>query len=151
MIAPPAERLDAIVARRDIITAMLASGPDVEAYVALSRELSDLDPVVEAIRAYRAAADNLAGLYAMVEDSATDAEMRALRIEAMQRRGFRAEGQCLHVSRERRRAGDPAGEPRRRSHRPARSTQRRPVRDARVHLDEQRIAHHAAGNQIGSR
>ncbi len=78
MIAPPAERLDAIVARRDIITATLASGPDAETYVALSRELSDLDPVVEAIRAYRAAADNLADLDALIEDAATDVEMRAL-------------------------------------------------------------------------
>ena len=58
----------------------------------LSRELSDLDPVVEAIRAYRAAADNLAGLDALLDDPATDPDMRALAeaerpdaVEAVQR------------------------------------------------------------------
>jgi peptide chain release factor 1 len=73
-IAPPADRLDAILARHDIITATLAAGQSSDAFVALSRELSELDPVVEAIRAYRAAADNLSGLEALMHDP----EMRAL-------------------------------------------------------------------------
>jgi peptide chain release factor 1 len=77
-IAPPSERLDAILARHDIINATLASGPDAETFVKLARELSELDAVVEAIRAYRAATDNLAGLNALIEDPVTDAEMRAL-------------------------------------------------------------------------
>jgi peptide chain release factor 1 len=76
--APPPERLDAIVARHDIVNATLAGGPDAESFVALSRELSELSPVVEAIRAYRTAADNLAGLDALIADPAIDAEMRAL-------------------------------------------------------------------------
>jgi peptide chain release factor 1 len=75
---PPTERLDAILARHSIITATLASGADAETYVSLSRELAELDPVVEAIRAYRAAADNLSDLNALIDDPATDAEMRAL-------------------------------------------------------------------------
>src|SRR3954451_2392414 len=73
-IAPPADRLDAILARHDIITATLAAGQSSETFVTLSRELSELDPVVEAIRAYRAAADNLSGLDALMDDP----EMRAL-------------------------------------------------------------------------
>jgi peptide chain release factor 1 len=77
-IAPPSERLSAILARHDIVMAMLNAGPDPETFVALSRELSDLDPVVEAIRAYRAAEENLSGLVALIEDPSTDAEMRAL-------------------------------------------------------------------------
>ncbi len=76
--APPAERLDAIVARHDIINATLASGPEPETFVALSRELSELAPVVEAIRAYRAAAAELAGLDSLLSDPATDPDMRAL-------------------------------------------------------------------------
>lgn len=76
--APPAERLDAILARHDIIMATLASGPDADTFVSLSRELSDLDPVVGAIRAYRSAADDLAGLDALLDDAGTDPEMRAL-------------------------------------------------------------------------
>jgi len=74
----PAERLNAILARHEIITATLAGGPDAETFVTLSRELSELDPVVEAIRAYQAALDNLAGLNALLEDPSTDPEMRAL-------------------------------------------------------------------------
>jgi peptide chain release factor 1 len=76
--APPPERLSAILARHANITDTLSRGADGETFVTLSRELSDLDPVVEAIRAYRAAADNLSGLDALLDDRATDAEMRAL-------------------------------------------------------------------------
>jgi peptide chain release factor 1 len=76
--APPDERLSAILARHANITDTLSRGPDAATFVSLSRELSDLDPVVEAIRAYRAAADNLAGLAALLEDPSTDAEMKGL-------------------------------------------------------------------------
>jgi len=76
--APPAERLDAIVARHAIINATLASGPEAATFVALSRELADLDPVVAAIGGYRAAAENLSGLDGLIADPATDPEVRAL-------------------------------------------------------------------------
>jgi peptide chain release factor 1 len=75
-IAPPAERLSAILARHDIVMATLNAGPDPESFVALSRELAELDPVVESIRAYLAAEENLKGLEALIAGS--DAEMRAL-------------------------------------------------------------------------
>ncbi|HEX2136081.1 MAG TPA: peptide chain release factor 1 [Microvirga sp.] len=58
--------------------ATLNAGPDPETFVALSRELAELDPVVAAIRAYRAARENLEGLEAMIRDPKIDAEMRAL-------------------------------------------------------------------------
>jgi peptide chain release factor 1 len=77
-LAPPVERLNAILARHDIVMATLNAGPDPEAFVALSRELSELDPVVDAIRAYQAAEENLRGIEAMIDDPAMDAEMRAL-------------------------------------------------------------------------
>jgi peptide chain release factor 1 len=76
--ALPPERLEAILARHANITDSLNRAPGADTFVSLSRELSDLGPVVEAIRAYRAAADNLAGLDALLGDPATDAEMRAL-------------------------------------------------------------------------
>jgi peptide chain release factor 1 len=76
--APPAERLDAILARHANVTATLNGAPDAETFVALSRELSDLDPAVEAIRRYHAAAADLAGLDALLDDPSTDADMRAL-------------------------------------------------------------------------
>jgi peptide chain release factor 1 len=75
-IAPPAERLNAILARHDIVMATLNAGPDPDTFVALSRELAELDPVVDAIRAYRAADENLQGLNGLLEGP--DPEMRAL-------------------------------------------------------------------------
>jgi peptide chain release factor 1 len=76
--ALPPERLEAILARHANITDSLNRAPEADTFVSLSRELSDLGPVVEAIRAYQAAADNLAGLDALLDDPSTDAEMRAL-------------------------------------------------------------------------
>ena len=76
--ALPPQRLDAIVKRHDSITAALSGSPNSETFVALSRELSDLDPVVEAVRAYWAAEQNLADLATLADDAGTDSEMRAL-------------------------------------------------------------------------
>ncbi|GJE54393.1 peptide chain release factor 1 [Methylobacterium thuringiense] len=73
----PSDRLDAILARHDIVTAMLSTGSaDAESFVALSRELSGLDGVVASIQAYRAAIDNLSGIETLIAGG--DAEMRAL-------------------------------------------------------------------------
>jgi len=47
-------------------------------YVKLSREFSELGPVIEAIKAYRAVAAEIADLDAMSADPATDAEMRKM-------------------------------------------------------------------------
>jgi len=82
MIPFPTERLDAILARHDIVTAQLASGEgEPDTVVQLSRELSDLDPVVAAIRLYRSALENLAGVEALIDEPGTDSDMRALAAE----------------------------------------------------------------------
>lgn len=49
----PLDRLDALVRRRDFIEAELAANPDAGKIVALSRELSELDPVVAVIREWQ--------------------------------------------------------------------------------------------------
>jgi peptide chain release factor 1 len=77
-IAPPQERLHAILARHDIVMATLNAGPDPETFVALSRELAELEGVVSAINAYHAMEENLRGLQALLADPGTDSEMRAL-------------------------------------------------------------------------
>jgi len=77
-IAPPQERLHAILARHDIVMATLNAGPDPETFVALSRELAELEGVVSAINAYQAMEENLRGLQALIADPGTDSEMRAL-------------------------------------------------------------------------
>ena len=75
----PAERLDAILARHEILTATLsAGGAEGESFVQLSRELSELDGVVAAIRDFRGAQAELAGVEAMLSDAGTDPDMRAL-------------------------------------------------------------------------
>ena len=78
MPAPPADKLDAILDRHAVASATLNGGPEPEAFVALSRELAELEPVVGAIRAYRAAADELAGIDAMLAEPGIDPEMRSL-------------------------------------------------------------------------
>ncbi|WP_413989712.1 peptide chain release factor 1 [Labrys okinawensis] len=71
----PLERLDALLRRRDFVEAELASGPDAEAYVALARELSELDPVAAAVREWQSAQEELKGVEAMIAEPATAGEM----------------------------------------------------------------------------
>ena len=49
-----------------------------ENYVKLTRELSELNPLIDAVKAYRAANAELAGIDALIADPATDAEMRGM-------------------------------------------------------------------------
>ncbi|HML11799.1 MAG TPA: peptide chain release factor 1 [Xanthobacteraceae bacterium] len=74
----PQAKLDALVARHTAIEADLAAQPDRQTYVKLSREFAELGPLVETVKAYRATADEIAGLDALLNDSTTDPEMREL-------------------------------------------------------------------------
>jgi peptide chain release factor 1 len=74
----PQTKLDALVSRLAMVESDLATGPDRDTYVKLSREFSELQPVVEAIKSYQGVADEIADLDAMLADGATDPEMRAL-------------------------------------------------------------------------
>ncbi len=88
--ALPHDRLDAILGRHAAATERLAAGPDRAETVALMRELAELDPVVAAIRALRAAEAECDGLDALLTDSSTEPDMRDLaeaeRDEALARR-----------------------------------------------------------------
>ena len=70
--------MDALLARHSLVESELASGLSPEAYVKLSREFSELSPVVESIKAYRNTEKEIADLAALVDDSTTDADMRKL-------------------------------------------------------------------------
>jgi peptide chain release factor 1 len=74
----PVQKLDAILMRHAVITDRLAAAADGDTIVALSRELAEIDPVVVALREYRAALDERAGVEAMLSDPAVDGEMREL-------------------------------------------------------------------------
>ena len=76
--AVPRHTVDAILSRHAVIHDRLSAGPDGETFVALSRELAELEPVVGALKAWRAAAAELADIEAMIADPSTDAEMRDL-------------------------------------------------------------------------
>jgi peptide chain release factor 1 len=74
----PEQKLDALLARHAEVAAALSGQHNSDTYVKLSREFAELEPIVESIKAYRAASSELAGLEALMGDPATDAEMRAL-------------------------------------------------------------------------
>jgi peptide chain release factor 1 len=70
--------MDALLARHSLVESELATGLAPDAYVKLSREFAELNPVVEAIKAYRDADKEISELAALIDDSATDADMRKL-------------------------------------------------------------------------
>jgi peptide chain release factor 1 len=74
----PTAKLDALIIRHAAIERELNSAPERETFVKLSRELAELQPLVEAVRSYRAATAELAGLEALIADPKTDEEMRRL-------------------------------------------------------------------------
>ncbi len=74
----PLAKLQALIVRRDLVEAELSAGVEGERYVALSREFSELTPVVEAIHAYRTAQAELADVEQLIADPATDREMADL-------------------------------------------------------------------------
>jgi len=78
LIALPQHRLDALLSRHAVVESELASGLSPDAYVKLSREFSELAPVIETIKAYRAVTAEIDDLDALIGDRSTDAEMRKL-------------------------------------------------------------------------
>ncbi|WP_420101163.1 peptide chain release factor 1 [Bosea sp. (in: a-proteobacteria)] len=74
----PEDRLDAILARHAAATDEINHAADPVRTVELARELSELDPVVATIDAWRQAKATLDGAQSLIDDPATDSELRAL-------------------------------------------------------------------------
>ena len=72
------EKINSIVARADDIMAQMAESPEPEIYVKLSKEFSDLEPVVNNIRELKASQEEFADLAEMLADGDTDAEMKEM-------------------------------------------------------------------------
>jgi peptide chain release factor 1 len=72
----PEAKLDAVLARHAMVEAELSQQLAPETFVKLSRELAEIAPVAERVKAYRAVAAELTGLDAMLADP--DPEMRAI-------------------------------------------------------------------------
>ena len=78
MTTLPEVKLDALLARHASLEAELLGQVNSETYVRITRELSELTPVVDAVKTYRSAVDEIAGIDALIADPATEADMRAM-------------------------------------------------------------------------
>ncbi len=76
--ALPEAKLDKVLDRFDRLQSEMASGSAGEAFVKLSKEYAELEPLVEGIRHWQAKRAELADLAAMKDDATADAEMRDL-------------------------------------------------------------------------
>jgi peptide chain release factor 1 len=74
----PQAKLDILLARHASLENDLLSQLSSEAYVRATRELSELSPLVEAVKAWRATSEEIAGLDALIADPATEADMRSM-------------------------------------------------------------------------
>ncbi|WP_024575517.1 MULTISPECIES: peptide chain release factor 1 [unclassified Afipia] len=78
MTTLPEVKLDALLARHASLEAELLGQVNSETYVRITRELSELTPVADAVKAYRSAVDEIAGIDALIADPATESDMRAM-------------------------------------------------------------------------
>jgi peptide chain release factor 1 len=78
MTAIPAETLDKLVQRWETIQVELSRGANQAGYVALAKEFSELNPVVETIGALRKAEAERSELAELAADPAADAELAAI-------------------------------------------------------------------------
>jgi peptide chain release factor 1 len=76
LIPIPQHRLDALLSRYAMVESELATTLPTETYVKLSREFSELGPVIDTIKAYRAASAEMTDLEAMSNDA--DPDMRKM-------------------------------------------------------------------------
>ena len=78
MTVLPQQKMHALLARHSMVESELATGLATDAYVRLSREFAELTPVVEAIKAFRNTDKEITELAALIDDTATDSEVRKL-------------------------------------------------------------------------
>jgi peptide chain release factor 1 len=70
-------QFDKVLYRYDEIRELLSAG-DASSFAKLSKELSELEPVVESVQAFRKARDEMTDAAVMMQDPDADAEMKAL-------------------------------------------------------------------------
>jgi len=71
----PKEKLDHLAERWQQVQDLLSTAPDQEQFVRLSKEFSELDPIVAIIKELQSAQAEIADLDELLEDPDTDAEM----------------------------------------------------------------------------
>ncbi len=99
MIELPRDRMDQVLKRFELIEARMAAGPEADEYVKLASEYSELQEIAAKIRALKSAQGEREDLETMLDDKATDAEMRALAEDDMENVDARIEelGQELQI------------------------------------------------------
>ena len=78
MMSIPQDRMDQLLKRFSMIETQMASNPDSDTYVKLASEYSELEPVVARIRDLLASRSEADDLKSMLNDAATDKDMRDL-------------------------------------------------------------------------
>ena len=131
----PEAKLDILLAHHASLEAELLGQVNSEKYVQITRELAELNPLIDAVKAYRAARAEIAGAEQLLADSATDPEMRSMaeaELETLQARVSRTGAEDSRGAAAQGRHGRPqrdAGNPRRHRRRRSLAVRRRPVPD----------------------
>src|SRR5579871_3547737 len=74
----PEAKLDVLLVHHAALENELLGQVNSEKYVQITRELAELNPLIEAVKAYRSTVKELAYTEALVADPATDADMRGM-------------------------------------------------------------------------
>jgi peptide chain release factor 1 len=74
----PEAKLDVLLAHHASLEAQLLGQLNSEKYVQITRELAELNPVIDAVKAYRATVKEISDAESMIADAGTDAEMRGM-------------------------------------------------------------------------
>ena len=74
----PEAKLDILLAHHASLEAQLLGQVSSEEYVRITRELAELNPLIDAVKAYRVAKAEIAGIDALIADPATEPDMRAM-------------------------------------------------------------------------
>jgi peptide chain release factor 1 len=74
----PEAKLDLLLAHHASLEAQILGQLSSDKYVQITRELAELNPLIDAVKAYRATVKELADTEALIAEPATDGEMRAM-------------------------------------------------------------------------
>jgi len=74
----PEAKLDILLAHHASLEAEVLGQLNSENYVRITRELAELNPLIDAVKAYRAANAEIAGIDALIADPSTEPEMRGM-------------------------------------------------------------------------
>src|ERR1700688_3031709 len=74
----PEAKLDILLAHHASLEAQLLGQVNSENYVRITRELAELNPLIDAVKAYRSANVEMAGIDALIADPATEPDMRGM-------------------------------------------------------------------------